>query len=162
MLEHPKYAALGNEGAPGFNWEVYEDGWTGTGLKVNKKVKVRPNSKDKVYSHEPYAQELYNRTKKMRVENVKDIKKGTSVSISNLDVIDDKTLVATIGNGASNITIDLTKENEKNMISQTEHELTGFPSIDKPWLKYYSEEAIRTPLPQKTLYRYLYEKRGLY
>ena len=36
-------------------------------------------------------------------------------------------------------------------------ELTGFPSIDKPWLKYYSEEAIHTPLPQKTLCRYLYE-----
>ena len=41
--------------------------------------------------------------------------------------------------------------------NRTEHELTGFPSIDKPWLKYYSEEAIHTPLPQKTLYRYLYE-----
>ena len=26
-------------------------------------------------------------------------------------------------------------------------ELTGYPSIDKPWLKYYSEEAINAPLP---------------
>ena len=26
--------------------------------------------------------------------------------------------------------------------------LTGYPSIDKPWLKYYSEEAINTPLPE--------------
>ena len=34
---------------------------------------------------------------------------------------------------------------------------TGYPSIDKPWLSYYSEEAIRTPLPKKTLFRYLYE-----
>ena len=40
---------------------------------------------------------------------------------------------------------------------RAEHELTGFPSIDKPWLKYYSEESIHTPLPQKILYRYLYE-----
>lgn len=24
----------------------------------------------------------------------------------------------------------------------TEKELTGYPSIDKPWLKYYSEEEI--------------------
>ena len=24
----------------------------------------------------------------------------------------------------------------------TEKKLTGYPSIDKPWLKYYSEEAI--------------------
>lgn len=43
---------------------------------------------------------------------------------------------------------------EQNRI---EHELTGFPSIDKPWLKYYSEEVIQTSLPQKTLYGYLYE-----
>ena len=28
------------------------------------------------------------------------------------------------------------------MISQTEHELTGFPSVDKPWLKYYGEEVM--------------------
>ena len=52
----------------------------------------------------------------------------------------------------------MTKEKIENMISQTdrqtdrqtEHELTGFPSIDKPWLKYYSEEAI-----QAELYRYV-------
>ena len=28
-----------------------------------------------------------------------------------------------------------------------EKELTGYPSIDKPWLKYYSDEAITAPLP---------------
>ena len=37
-------------------------------------------------------------------------------------------------------------------------ELTGYPSIDKPWLKYYSKEAINAPLPKYTLYEYLYEK----
>lgn len=36
-------------------------------------------------------------------------------------------------------------------------ELTGYPSIDKPWLKYYSEEAINAPLPQGTIYEYMYE-----
>ena len=36
-------------------------------------------------------------------------------------------------------------------------ELTGYPSIDTPWLKYYSEEAINAPLPEKTLYQYIYE-----
>lgn len=34
---------------------------------------------------------------------------------------------------------------------------TGYPSIDKPWLKYYSEEAINAPLPECTIYEYLYE-----
>ena len=60
MLEHPKYAALGNEGASGFDWEAYEDGWNGTGLKENKRVKTKKNSKEVIYCREPYAQELYN------------------------------------------------------------------------------------------------------
>ena len=37
-------------------------------------------------------------------------------------------------------------------------ELTGYPSIDKPWLKYYSEEAKNAPLPDCTIYEYLVEK----
>lgn len=36
-------------------------------------------------------------------------------------------------------------------------EMTGFPSIDKPWLKYYTEEAINSPLPECTIYEYLWE-----
>ncbi len=34
-------------------------------------------------------------------------------------------------------------------------EITGLPSIDKPWLKYYSEEAINTALPECSIYEYL-------
>ena len=33
---------------------------------------------------------------------------------------------------------------------------TGYPSIDKPWLKYYSDEAIKTPLPETTIYEYMF------
>ncbi|MBR3142089.1 MAG: acyl--CoA ligase [Clostridiales bacterium] len=36
-------------------------------------------------------------------------------------------------------------------------ELTGYPSIDKPWLKYYSEEAINAELPNCSIYEYMYE-----
>lgn len=36
--------------------------------------------------------------------------------------------------------------------------LTGYPSIDKPWLKYYSEEAINTPLPECTVWENIYER----
>ncbi|MBR4911185.1 MAG: acyl--CoA ligase [Clostridia bacterium] len=39
----------------------------------------------------------------------------------------------------------------------TEQKLTGYPSIDKPWLKYYSEEAINAPLPECTIYEYLWD-----
>lgn len=35
--------------------------------------------------------------------------------------------------------------------------LTGYPSIDKPWLKYYTDEAINAPLPECTIYEYLWE-----
>lgn len=35
--------------------------------------------------------------------------------------------------------------------------LTGYPSIDKPWLKYYSEEEINATLPECTIYEYLWE-----
>lgn len=36
-------------------------------------------------------------------------------------------------------------------------ELTGYPSIDKPWLKWYDAAIVSSDLPQKTLYSYLYE-----
>ncbi|MBR3833724.1 MAG: acyl--CoA ligase [Lachnospiraceae bacterium] len=36
-------------------------------------------------------------------------------------------------------------------------QLTGYPSIDKPWLKYYSQEAINAPIPQKTVFESIYE-----
>lgn len=35
--------------------------------------------------------------------------------------------------------------------------LTGYPSIDKPWLKYYSEEAKASTVPEMTACEYLYE-----
>lgn len=38
-----------------------------------------------------------------------------------------------------------------------EKKLTGYPSIDKPWLKYYSEEAINASVPECTIYEYLWE-----
>ena len=37
-------------------------------------------------------------------------------------------------------------------------QLTGYPSIDKPWLKYYSEEAISAPMPECTTYEYLWRQ----
>ena len=40
----------------------------------------------------------------------------------------------------------------------TEKELTGYPSIDKPWLKYYSEEAINAPIPQCTVYENIFNR----
>ena len=36
--------------------------------------------------------------------------------------------------------------------------MSGYPSVDRPWLKYYSERAINAPLPEATLYEYIYEQ----
>ncbi len=33
----------------------------------------------------------------------------------------------------------------------------GYPSIDKPWLKHYSEEAMRASLPECTIFEYMME-----
>lgn len=35
---------------------------------------------------------------------------------------------------------------------------TNYPNIDKPWLKYYTEEQIMSPMVEKTVYRYLYDE----
>ena len=42
-------------------------------------------------------------------------------------------------------------------------EMTGYPSIDKPWLKYYSEAAINGEIPKCTVFRNIYNnnKRNL-
>lgn len=40
---------------------------------------------------------------------------------------------------------------------QTDHELTGYPSIDKPWLKYFKRELIDEPIPKRTVYQSIYE-----
>lgn len=39
---------------------------------------------------------------------------------------------------------------------------SGYPSIEKPWLKYYTQEAINAPLPMSTIYEYLWENNKKY
>ncbi len=41
--------------------------------------------------------------------------------------------------------------------NNTEKKITGYPSIDKPWLKYYSEEAIKTSMPKCSVFDYVWE-----
>lgn len=35
--------------------------------------------------------------------------------------------------------------------------MTGYPSIDRPWLKYYSYKAINEPLPECTMYEHVFQ-----
>lgn len=43
----------------------------------------------------------------------------------------------------------------KVALGEIEGKLTGYASIDKPWLKYYTEEHIKAELPHMTAYEYL-------
>ena len=46
-----------------------------------------------------------------------------------------------------------------NANTTPEKELTGYPSIDKPWLKYYDVERIsKTEFPDISIYEYIYLK----
>lgn len=35
---------------------------------------------------------------------------------------------------------------------------TGYPSIDKPWRKYYSKEALQVKLPVGSMYDYVFRR----
>ena len=39
-----------------------------------------------------------------------------------------------------------------------EKKLTGYPSIDKPWLKYYSEEEKKWNIKKSTIFEYIFER----
>ena len=40
--------------------------------------------------------------------------------------------------------------------------MIGFPSVEKPWLKYYSKEAVEQPLPECTIYEYMLQNNAAY
>ena len=44
------------------------------------------------------------------------------------------------------------------LLGKEEGTLTGKPSLDKPHLKFYPEEALLDELPSNTMYGYLYEQ----
>lgn len=46
----------------------------------------------------------------------------------------------------------------KLMLGEIQGPLTGFASIDRPWLKFYSEEALTESIPECTIYELIYEK----
>ena len=42
-------------------------------------------------------------------------------------------------------------------MTQVTHNQTGYPSIDKPWLTYYSQEAVESTLSSKCMFQYLFD-----
>lgn len=43
-----------------------------------------------------------------------------------------------------------------------EKETTGYPSIDKPWLRYYTEDAINSVPFKGSIYKHIYDRNGKY
>ena len=103
-------AALQNEGAPGFDWSIYDGGYNGKTLKRNKKVQTRKTDFGvNVLSHEKYAASVYRKYLGGKIE-AKEIKSGDILEISDLIPLSDSTVMATVKGGANNIVIDLDKE----------------------------------------------------
>lgn len=42
-------------------------------------------------------------------------------------------------------------------LTDRQGELTGFPSVDKPWLKYFTESELKEKLPLRTIYQSVYQ-----
>ena len=47
-----------------------------------------------------------------QIDNVKDATKGNTFAVNNFEIIDDKTMSVTIGGGAKDVMVDMTKENQ--------------------------------------------------
>lgn len=106
-----------------FDWSAFEDGWNGRGLSHNKRIKVK--NSDKVYCHENYAEDLYNKMNGITVSGNKELAKNTIVSISDIRLIDNDTIMITVNDGANNVIVDLNKEDKFfNQLTYVEGEET--------------------------------------
>lgn len=98
-----------------FDWSIYENGYNGKNLRQNLNVVTKNDgSKTKVYCHENYAQELYNKYANVN-DNVnftaKDQIKNSILSVYDIHAISNtEVIVDTVGGGSARI--DLTKDKE--------------------------------------------------
>ena len=51
--------------------------------------------------------------------------------------------------------IDVYSEMNDNYVVDKDMKITGYASVDKPWQKYYSKEAITASIPELTAYQYM-------
>ena len=96
-----------------FDWDLYENGWNGVSLKVNKKVKTSDGGK--CDCHESYAASDYdryfNRHNGFDDGVSKDVKEGDVVKIKNIQFLPktNELLISTSAGGST--IVNLAKEN---------------------------------------------------
>jgi hypothetical protein len=93
-----------------FNWEQYEDGYTGsTRLIPNKSINGN-NEKNKCFSREPYAQKLFDLFTEQNTDLIKkDLNKGDIVPVTDLFNIKGQFIDVELAGGLT-VTVDLSRE----------------------------------------------------
>ena len=93
-----------------FDWSMYEDGWNGTSLLVNKKIKTGDKN-IKVYAHDSYAADVLSKyTNNTVIPTSKELHKNVIVNITDFAYVGENTVLASINGGSNNVIIDLNKE----------------------------------------------------
>jgi predicted RNA-binding protein with RPS1 domain len=94
-----------------FDWSMYEDGWNGRSLLINRKVKTG-DKHIKVYSHNAYAADMLAQYtgNGAPVPTSKELRKNVIVNITDFAYVGDNTVLASINGGSNNVIIDLNKE----------------------------------------------------
>lgn len=95
---------------PEFNWDLYSDGYNG-GCSCVVNTSIRTSGKDKVYSHNYYAQELYDMMNEHMngFYKAKDVFEGAVYKVVGISVVNDHEIIVDSDSGISSI-IDLNKE----------------------------------------------------
>lgn len=93
-----------------FDWNLYGNGFNGVSLCINKNVHCN-SKKEHVYSHEPYAQDLYQLYMKKNPGMIqqKDIITGMVYTVCDMKPVSNHEIMIYMDNGVSDI-IDLIKE----------------------------------------------------
>ena len=94
-----------------FDWEQFDDQYVG-GSRLVENKSVKTNGREKVYCHESYAQDLYDKMDAYfngRSISPKDQEEGTLYSITDIKAISKHEVRLDSDNGMSSV-VDLTKE----------------------------------------------------
>jgi len=135
-----------------FNWEKYESGQNGNKLIPNKNIKGQ-TQKMKCFSHEPYAQELFNiLSSNSRKIVKKDLSKGDCVPVINAYYLSNETIMIELSGG---ISIDIDLNREKRFI-----QLFGYNS-PKEFVQHLKHEETLNNFVSHGIYAYVVESSPL-